>query len=137
VSLAHYCREAVHDMQNCSTHDGNVVLWSPVIMSCKIGPYQPVENWVSTVAIGKECAGGRCGNRSAQLLARSALVGGVTIGVHNLLATSATSRKENLSSSALLKGAQVACAITEMARRLTIAQDYGNYKVTPLYNSCP
>jgi hypothetical protein len=26
VSLAHYCREAVHDMQNCSTHDGNVVL---------------------------------------------------------------------------------------------------------------
>jgi len=29
-------------------HDGDVVLWSPVVMSRKIGQYQPVENWVST-----------------------------------------------------------------------------------------
>jgi len=29
-------------------HDGGVVLWSLVVMSCKIGQYQPVENWVST-----------------------------------------------------------------------------------------
>jgi len=35
-------------MWNCSTHDSDVVLWSPVVMSCKIGLYQPVENWVST-----------------------------------------------------------------------------------------
>jgi hypothetical protein len=49
LSLACYCREAVHNMWNCSTHDGGVVLWSPVVMSRKIGQYQPVENWVSTV----------------------------------------------------------------------------------------
>jgi len=30
-------------------HDGDVVLWSPVVMSHKLGQYQPVENWVSTV----------------------------------------------------------------------------------------
>jgi hypothetical protein len=48
VSLVHYCREAVHDMWNRSTHDSDVVLLSPVVMSCKIAQYQPVENWVST-----------------------------------------------------------------------------------------
>jgi len=48
LSLARYCREAAHNMWNHSTHDGDVVLWSPVIMSRKIGQYQPVENWVST-----------------------------------------------------------------------------------------
>jgi len=26
VNLVHYCREAAHDMWNCSTHDGDVVL---------------------------------------------------------------------------------------------------------------
>jgi hypothetical protein len=30
-------------------HDGDVVLWSPVVMSCKICRYQPIENWVSTL----------------------------------------------------------------------------------------
>jgi hypothetical protein len=48
-------------MQRCATmqtkhkcgkvswvHDGDVALWSPLVMSRKIGLYQPVENWVST-----------------------------------------------------------------------------------------
>jgi hypothetical protein len=48
VTLAHYCREAAHDMQNRSTHDDDIVLWNPVVMSCKVAQYQPVENWVST-----------------------------------------------------------------------------------------
>jgi len=48
LSLARYCREAAHNMWNHSTHDGDVALWSPVVMSRKIGQYQPVENWVST-----------------------------------------------------------------------------------------
>jgi len=40
--------EDAQEMWNRSTHDGDVVLWSPVVMSYKIGQYQPVENWVST-----------------------------------------------------------------------------------------